>query len=128
MKNYHDRTWKIGELARVFSVNVQLLRHYDKEGLLVPDTRDPDNKRRVYRYDQIYALGMIRVLRYLDCSLDEIGEFMRRRNTGFSERFLKERFIRAKRKYENLLRMEEVFNDRFDLIRRDEPFEVLQGH
>ena len=32
MKNYYDRTWKIGELARMFDINVQLLRHYDKEG------------------------------------------------------------------------------------------------
>ena len=37
MKNYYDRTWKIGELARMFDINVQLLRHYDKEGLLVPE-------------------------------------------------------------------------------------------
>ena len=25
MKNYYDKTWKIGELARVFNINVQLL-------------------------------------------------------------------------------------------------------
>ena len=50
MKNYYDKTWKIGELAKVFDVNVQLLRHYDKEGLLVPDIRNPDNKWRTYRY------------------------------------------------------------------------------
>ncbi len=30
MKNYYDKTWKIGELAKIFDVNVQLLRHYDK--------------------------------------------------------------------------------------------------
>ena len=44
MKNYYDRTWKIGELARMFDINVQLLRHYDKEGLLVPEIRNPHNK------------------------------------------------------------------------------------
>ena len=44
MKNYYDKTWKIGELAKIFDVNVQLLRHYDKEGLLVPDIRNPENK------------------------------------------------------------------------------------
>ena len=37
MKNYYDKTWKIGELAKMFDINVQLLRHYDKEGLLVPE-------------------------------------------------------------------------------------------
>jgi hypothetical protein len=74
MKNYYDKTWKIGELARVFNINVQLLRHYDKEGLLTPDIRNPENKWRTYRYDQIYTLGLIRFLRHLDCSLDEIRD------------------------------------------------------
>ena len=41
MKSYYNKTWKIGELARIFNVNVQLLRHYDKAGLLVPDIRNP---------------------------------------------------------------------------------------
>ena len=59
MKSYYNKTWKIGELARIFNVNVQLLRHYDKAGLLVPDIRNPENKWRTYRYDQIYSLGMM---------------------------------------------------------------------
>ena len=119
MKSYYDRTWKIGELARVFDVNVQLLRHYDKEGLLVPDIRNPENKWRTYRYDQIYSLGMIRFLRDLDCSLDEIGEFMHGRNPDKTEEFLKERFENARKKYEKMLRMESVCKDRFALIKSE---------
>ena len=122
MKNYYDRTWKIGDLARVFNVNVQLLRHYDKEGLLVPDIRNPDNKWRTYRYDQIYSLGMIRFLRDLDCSLEEIGEFMRGRNAERTEKYIKKRLETAKRKYEKLLKMESVVNDRFAMIRSDSPY------
>lgn len=121
MKNYYDRTWKIGELARVFNVNVQLLRHYDKEGLLVPDIRNPDNKWRTYRYDQIYSLGMIRFLRNLDCSLDEIGDFMVGRNADSTEKFIEERLEKTKEKYEKLLRMESVVKDRFALIENDLP-------
>lgn len=122
MKNYYDRTWKIGELAKVFDVNVQLLRHYDKEGLLVPDIRNPDNKWRTYRYDQIYSLGMIRFLRYLDCSLEEIGDFMVGRNAQSTEAFLDESMERTREKYEKLLRMESVVKDRFVLIKNDLPY------
>ena len=119
MKNYYDRTWKIGELARVFDINVQLLRHYDKEGLLVPDIRNPENKWRTYRYDQIYSLGMIRFLRDLDCSLDEIGDFMRGRDAEKTETFIRERLEKTKEKYEKLMRMESVVSDRFTSIKSD---------
>ena len=119
MKNYYDRTWKIGELAKMFDINVQLLRHYDKEGLLVPEIRNPDNNWRSYNYDQIYSLAMIRYLRLLDCSLDDIGEFMPERDPDSTEKYLRRRMKVAKAKYEKLLRMETVMNDRFALVNRE---------
>jgi DNA-binding transcriptional MerR regulator len=122
MKNYYDKTWKIGELARVFNINVQLLRHYDKEGLLTPDIRNPENKWRTYRYDQIYTLGLIRFLRHLDCSLDEIRDFMHGRTAEKTERFLNGRIELARQKYEKLLKIQSVINDRFEIIRNDSPY------
>ena len=119
MKNYYDRTWKIGELARMFDINVQLLRHYDKEGLLVPKIRNPENNWRTYKYDQIYPLGMIRFLRQLDCSLDEIGSFMPERNAEKTEKYLKKRMDTIRTRYEKLLKREAVLNDRFALIKRE---------
>ena len=125
MKKYYDRTWKIGELASVFDVNVQLLRHYDKEGLLVPEIRNPDNNWRSYRYDQIYPLGMIRLLRELDCSLDDIGEFMPERNAGSSRKYLKQRMELARAKYEHLLHMERVMDERFAMVDREMKYAVF---
>jgi DNA-binding transcriptional MerR regulator len=122
MKNYYDKTWKIGELARVFNINVQLLRHYDKEGLLTPDIRNPENKWRTYRYDQIYTLGLIRFLRHLDCSLDEIKDFMHGRTVPKAEDFLNERIALTRNKYEKLLKLQSVINDRFAMIRSESPY------
>lgn len=119
MKNYYDRTWKIGELAKMFDINVQLLRHYDKEGLLVPEIRNPDNNWRSYKYDQIYPLGMIRLLRQLDCSLDDIGEFMPARTADSTEKYLRKRMKIVRSNYEKLLKMESVMNDRFAMINRE---------
>jgi len=119
MKNYYDRTWKIGELARMFDINVQLLRHYDKEGLLVPEIRNPDNNWRSYKYDQIYPLGMIRLLRQLDCSLDDIGSFMPGRDPESTEKYLRKRMKLVRANYEKLLRMETVMNDRFAMVNRE---------
>lgn len=119
MRKIYERTWKIGELASMFDINVQLLRHYDKEGLLVPAIRNNETKWRTYKYDQIYPLGMIRFLRQLNCSLDDIGSFMPTRNSENTERYLKH-CIRAERtRYEKFLKMESVLNDRFSLINRE---------
>ena len=53
----------IGELADIFDMDVQLLRHYDAKGLLVPQVRNSENKRRFYHFDQVYPLATIRYLR-----------------------------------------------------------------
>lgn len=59
----------IGELANIFNMDVQLLRHYDTKGLLVPQVRNSENNRRFYHFDQVYPLATIRYLRRLDYSL-----------------------------------------------------------
>ncbi len=72
MKEYLN----IGELANIFNMDVQLLRHYDSKGLLVPTIRNPDNSRRQYHFDQVYQLATIRYLRALGYSLNRIKDFM----------------------------------------------------
>ena len=125
MDNHYERPWKIGELARMFDINVQLLRHYDKEGLLVPEKRNPDTKWRTYRYDQIYPLGMIRLLRQLDCSLEDIGEFMPHRDPETTQDFLRQRMDTIRANYERLLRMESVMEDRFAMVEREMKYAVF---
>lgn len=119
MSENNSKTWKIGELAKIFDINVQLLRHYDKEGLLVPEIRNPDNNWRAYNYDQIYPLGMIRLLRQLDCSLEEIGEFMPGRDPDRTEKYLRKRMKQVRAEYERLLKTESVMNDRFAMVNRE---------
>ena len=62
----------IGELAEIFDMDVQLLRHYDAKGLLIPEIRNRENNRRFYHFDQIYPLATIRYLRKLGYSLPQI--------------------------------------------------------
>lgn len=49
----------IGELANIFNMDVQLLRHYDTKGLLVPQVRNSENNRRFYHFDQVYPYDPI---------------------------------------------------------------------
>ena len=66
----------IGELADIFNMDVQLLRHYDAKGLLVPQVRNSANNRHFYHFDQVYPLATIRYLRRLDYSLAQIKAFL----------------------------------------------------
>lgn len=66
----------IGEIAEIFNMDVQLLRHYDAKGLLVPEIRNKENNRRFYHFDQIYPLATIRYLRKLGYPLSKIEKFV----------------------------------------------------
>ena len=57
-------------------MDVQLLRHYDAKGLLVPEIRNKENNRRFYHFDQIYPLATIRYLRKLGYPLSKIEKFV----------------------------------------------------
>ena len=71
---------RIGELARLFHLDVQTLRLYEDKGLLLPEGREPESNYRFYRADQVYPLALIRYLRRLECPLAEIGNFMSERS------------------------------------------------
>ena len=43
----------VHELASLFGLNVQTLLYYDKVGVFKPSDRDPGNRYRKYRFDQI---------------------------------------------------------------------------
>lgn len=66
----------IGELAKIFNMDVQLLRYYDARGLLVPAVRNKANGRRAYHFDQVYLLATIRYMRKLGYSLDQTAAFV----------------------------------------------------
>ena len=66
----------IGEIAKIFGMDVQLLRYYDARGLLVPSVRNEMNGRRYYHFDQVYLLATIRYLRKLGYSLEQIASFV----------------------------------------------------
>ena len=71
---------RIGELARLFHVDVQTLRLYEEKGLLLPQGREEGSNYRYYKFDQSYSLALIRYLRRLGCPLSEISGFMGQRS------------------------------------------------
>lgn len=69
-----NRTWKVGDLAKLTGLTIRTLHHYDEIGLLHPMFRT-DAGHRLYAEDDIVKLQQIMSLKELDFSLDEIKEF-----------------------------------------------------
>lgn len=71
----HDRTWRIGELARQTGLTVRTLHHYDQLGLLSPLSRTGGG-HRCYTSGDVRRLHRIVALRSLGISLEEIGTLL----------------------------------------------------
>ena len=67
-----DALISIGRMARRSGLTVKALRHYDRIGLLVPATVDPETGYRYYRADQLTSARLIQILRAVDVPLDQV--------------------------------------------------------
>ena len=68
-----------GEFARMVGVNKKTLHYYDAQGIFCPDSVAP-NGYRCYSSRQLYAFQMIRTLRELGLSLEEIRAYLQQRS------------------------------------------------
>jgi DNA-binding transcriptional MerR regulator len=62
----------IGDFSRMTFLSVKALRHYHEVGLLPPAEIDPDSGYRRYRLEQVPTAQVIRRLRELGMSLDDV--------------------------------------------------------
>lgn len=63
---------KIGEFAALTGISINMLRNYDKIGLLIPEHVDKINNYRYYSESQIIASNRIQILKELGFALKEI--------------------------------------------------------
>ncbi|MFC3746966.1 MerR family transcriptional regulator [Paenibacillus sp. GCM10012306] len=66
--------YKINEISKLYGIGVDALRYYEKLGLLVP--RRDDNGYRLYSLHDIYKLNIIRDLRQLDFTMQQIKTYL----------------------------------------------------
>lgn len=74
---------KVGELARAAGVTAETVRHYTREGLLVP-SRNPDNGYQLYDSDDLNRLRFIQRARTLGFSVREISDILDHADHGDS--------------------------------------------
>lgn len=122
-----NELFSIGEISKLFNIDVRLLRHYDKISLLKPESVDEKNGYRYYSTRQFECLNTIRYLRSLNMPLPKIREFFENRDDKKMLEILEEqkhqveeerkRLDQIERKIENrLLQIEDAAQTDLDKI------------
>ena len=91
---------RIGEFVELSSITINMLRNYDKIGLLVPRYIDNASGYRYYDKEQLLQANQILALKEMGFGLDEIKKIMMQAESDINS-FLEEKL---KRKYEELVR------------------------
>ena len=96
MKKY----FKIGEIAKLYHIGTDSLRYYEKLGILTP--KRSENDYRLYSLHDIWRLNVIRDLRNLDFSMEQIKDYLNNRSITSTESLFEQelsgRIICAERK------------------------------
>lgn len=67
-----EKHYSIGEVSKLTNISIQTLRYYDQIGLFKPSYVDPKTNYRYYKDSQFYHLDIIKSLKYIGVSLEEI--------------------------------------------------------
>lgn len=97
----------ITELAKLKNITSETLRHYDRIGLLKPDSISASG-HRYYSIRQYERLGTILELKKMGMSLKEIQEYFDNRNLNKSYLMLKEYQERFEKELQEKIQLNEV--------------------
>ena len=108
--------YKISEFSKLVKLSTKTLRYYEQIGLLKPYMIDKFTKYRYYSDDNILDCEQIKLLKFLNFTLDEIKMYKNGVNLETlksKEKELKKLIIELKRKYEHLKKIEcQITNDK----------------
>ena len=72
-----DKYYSIGKVSEICNIPIKTLRYYDKINVMVPNLRQENNNYRYYSHDQMVRLFIIKRLRYLGFSLEEVKNILK---------------------------------------------------
>lgn len=102
--------YKIGEFSKIVDIPVRTLRYYAEYGVLVPSDIDSFTGYKYYSDDNVLEAKIIKLLKSLDFTLDEIIECKDNISTEVLERKkseIKDKINLLKLKYQKLTFMQE---------------------
>ena len=70
--------YKIGEISKIYDLSSDSLRHYEKKGLLHP--KRANNGYRIYGLDDVWKLNIIKDMRKLGFTINQIKDYIDNRS------------------------------------------------
>lgn len=111
-----DALFSIGEIAKLFHMNIRTLRYYDDVGILKPAYVNQETNYRYYSTDQFERLNTIRYLRALDVPLAKIAEFFEEKDVDTMLSLFIEQREKVKERKLQLERIESKIANRIEQI------------
>lgn len=71
-----EKYYSIGRVSEICNIPIKTLRYYDKINVMVPNLRQENNNYRYYSHDQMVKIFIIKRLRYLGFSLEEVKNIL----------------------------------------------------
>lgn len=110
-------TYTISEIADFFNISTQTLRYYDKIGLMKPVKTDESSGYRLYSGEQFDKLYLIRELKQLGLSLEQIKTYCETRDIRGLGRILDETSSSLERQLNELQSLKKHVDDYLRSIR-----------
>lgn len=82
MKKY----FKIGEISRIYDIGVDSIRYYEEIGIIKPERSE--SGYRLYSIHDIWRLNVIRDLRSIGFTMEQIRKYLENHNTASSLKLL----------------------------------------
>lgn len=106
MKDYY----KISEISKLYNIGPDSLRYYERLGILKP--RRDANGYRLYSLKELYKLNMIRDLRSLDFSMEQIKEYLEKQSVEHTLTLLGEEQKLLHARIKELKKREKIIKNR----------------
>lgn len=110
MKKY----FKIGEISKMYHIGTDSLRYYEKIGILKP--RRGENQYRLYRTEDIWRLNVIRELRELGFSMEQIGGYLKEHTTDKTRELLEDELCMIEEKQKQLRALKKNVEERVRVL------------
>lgn len=110
--------FKIGEISKLYHISADSLRYYEELGLLTP--KRGENQYRQYSLHDLWRLNVIRDLRSLDFSMEQIKDYMDNRSIRTTGQLLSEELHIIEQKIQNLTELRENVIERLSIIKEAE--------
>ena len=114
-KLLREKYYKIGEISKIYKISSDILRYYDKIGLVSPDFVG-ENGYRYYSKKQIWRLNNIRNLRNIGVGLEDIKDFLDERNINSANDIIEFQLEKVEDKIKKLIELKEELTSKLENI------------